>query len=228
MPSPRPHIATALLAGAALVAACAGHPPAPDWQTNVKSGVDRTVAAWLAGQTRAEAPECAAARAEVARTGRPALMARVELVRCAAHVASLDLDPCAAYDALAVDAEPAERAYATYLAGTANAADIALLPPQHRAVAAATSPAAEQAALAAMEDPLARLVAAAVLLRTGRAGPEVVARAIDTASAQGWRRPLLAWLDVQLRGAEGAGDTEAAERIRRRIRLVETGPSQPA
>jgi len=96
------------------------------------------------------------------------------------------------------------------------------------ALLTASTPAAAQAALAAIEDPLARLVAAAVLLRTGRAGPEVVVRAVDTASAQGWRRPLLAWLDVQLRGAQGAGDAEAAERIRRRIRLVETGAALPA
>ena len=42
-----------------------------------------------------------------------------------------------------------------------------------------------------------RLVAAGVLLQTGRADPGVIAQAVDTASAQGWRRPLLAWLGVR-------------------------------
>jgi len=46
------------------------------------------------------------------------------------------------------------------------------------------------------------------------------AGAIDIASAQGWRRPLLAWLGVQEKRAEAAGDREVLERIRRRIALV--------
>jgi hypothetical protein len=212
----------------ALVVGCADHPPPPDWQTNAKSSLDRAVSAWLGGNSRAEAQEFAAVRAEVASTAQPALVARVELVRCAAHVASLDLDPCRGYEAVAVDAPPAERAYAAYLAGAATPAEATLLPPQHRAVAAATTPAAGVAALAGIDDPLARLVAAAVLLRGGRASPESVARAVDTASAQGWRRPLLAWLKVQLRGAEASGDGDAAERIRRRIQLVEEGMAPTA
>ena len=74
-----------------------------------------------------------------------------------------------------------------------------------------------------MEDPLARLVGAAVSLQSGRADGGVVALAVETASAQGWRRPLLAWLHVQARQAETAGDANAAARIRRRIELVGGG-----
>jgi hypothetical protein len=61
------------------------------------------------------------------------------------------------------------------------------------------------------------LVAAGVLLRAGRANPEVIALAVDTASSQGWRRPLLAWLNLQLQRAERAGATAELERLRRRI-----------
>ena len=61
---------------------------------------------------------------------------------------------------------------------------------------------------------------AGVLLRQGRASPALVARAVDTASEQGWRRPLLAWLGVQARLAEQAGQTGEAARIRRRMDLV--------
>ena len=47
-----------------------------------------------------------------------------------------------------------------------------------------------------------------------------IATAIETASAQGWRRPLLAWLNVELQRAEAVGATSDAERLRRRIALV--------
>jgi len=210
----------ALAAGLA-IGACADRPPVPDWQLNTKGSLDRAVAAYLAGNDRVEAAELAIARAEIARTGRPALLARVELVRCATRVASLVIEPCRAFDALALDAAPAEQAYAAFLAGRATPAEAPLLPePQRPLVAAGVAPAADVAALDRMADPLSRLVGAGVLLQTGRATPDVVARAVDAASAQGWRRPLLAWLTLQLRQAEAAGDGAAAERIRRRLDLV--------
>ena len=215
-------IAKTAAALALLLAGCADKPATPEWQMNAKSGIDRSVAAYLEGDSRVEAQEFEGVRNAIARTGRPALLARAELVRCATRVASLVLDDCAAYRPLEADAEPAERAYAAYLFGRASPADVALLPEQHRAIAAAPAgPASALAALERMNDPLARLVGAAVLLQTGRADRDVVARAVDTASAQGWRRPLLAWLQVQARQAEAAGDTVEAARIRRRIGVVE-------
>jgi hypothetical protein len=204
---------SALLATALLVA-CGNTPPPPDWQMNAKGSLERSVEAYLSGDNRVEAREFERARADVARTGRPDLLARVELMRCASRVASLVLEPCAGFEALRADAAPAERAYADYLANRLQAKDLALLPPQHRAVAGGGS------ALPDNADPLTRLVAAGVLLQAGRATPAMVAQAVDTASAQGWRRPLLAWLGVQARLAEQGGDAAEVARIRRRIQYV--------
>jgi hypothetical protein len=69
-------------------------------------------------------------------------------------------------------------------------------------------------------DPQARLIAIAVLFQAGKASPAMTALAAETASAQGWRRPLLAWLNVQALRAERAGDNDEAQRLRRRIALV--------
>ena len=71
---------------------------------------------------------------------------------------------------------------------------------------------------------MSTLVAAGVMLQRGTLSPAVLAVAVDTASAQGWRRPLLAWLGLQLKAAEAAGDAAEAERLRRRIALVQ-GPA---
>ena len=205
---------------AALLTACASAPPPPDWQLNAQGALERAEDAFLSGNSRIEAAEFARARAEIARTGRADLLARVELVRCASRVASLVLDDCTGFDRLAQDAAAPEQAYARYLAGRAEAGDTALLPPQHRAFIA---PGAGGSALAALDNPLARLVAAGVLMRTGRADPRTIALAIEAASSQGWRRPLLAWLGVQAQRAEQAGDGDEVARIRRRIALVGAG-----
>lgn len=210
------------LAAAAALAGCSSTPPPPDWQMNAKSSLERATSAWLGGQTALEALEFTRARADLARTGRPELVARAELVRCATRVASLVFEDCSAFDTLAQDSPAEDRAYARYLAGTAGAADLPLLPPQHRGVAAAATP-----DLTAMADPLSRLVAAGVLMRRAAASPAVVRQAIDAASSQGWRRPLLAWLKVALKMAEEAGDTAQAAGLRRRIGLVTDGPTAP-
>ena len=212
---------------ALLLSACASnHPPPPEWQANARVAADRSVAAFLDGNARVEAAELARARSEVARTGQADLAARVELMHCAAQVASLVFGPCAGFEALRADAAAPERAYADYLRARISPADIALLPEPHRAVAAGgPGDAPNLAALNAIADPLSRLVAAGVLLQAGRADPQVIAAGIDTASAQGWRRPLLAWLGVALKRAEQGGAADEAERLRRRIALVQGGTS---
>ena len=203
--------------GLMALAACSSNPPPPDWPAEAKGSSERATEAWLSGDNRIEAAEFGRARAEVARTGQVALVARLELLRCATRVASLVVEPCAGFDALAQDAAPAEQAYARYLAGTAQAGDAALLPEVHRGLVGNAAP---DAALVAIQDPLSQLVAAGVLFRSGRATPGVVATALDTASARGWRRPLLAWLKVQQQRAQAAGDATAAAALQRRIDLV--------
>jgi outer membrane murein-binding lipoprotein Lpp len=216
---------TAAVAAALALAACSSRPPTPDWQMNAQSSMQRFTTAYLTGDTRVETLEFTRARAEIARTGRPDLLARAELLRCATRVASLVVEPCAGFEALREDAAPPERAYANFLAGKATPQEAALLPEAQRGTVAAG--ANGDVALKEIKDPLSQLVAAGVLFQTGRATPTTIALATDTASAQGWRRPLLAWLLVQAQRADQAGAGDEAARIRRRIAVVEQGGVKP-
>ena len=207
---------------ALLIGACASGPPVPDWESNAKTAMDHAIAAYLAGDTRLADSDFERARTEIARTGRIDLLGRAELVRCAARVASLVFEPCEGFEKLRADAAAPERAYADYLAARVQPEDIALLPPQHRAVAATNLRAEDAvAALRGIEDPLSKLVAIGVLFQAGRAHPRAIADAVETASAQGWRRPLLAWLNVQLALADKTGDAGETARLRRRIGVVQ-------
>jgi hypothetical protein len=217
----------------ALLAACASSPPPPDWQGNAQAAMQASIDAYLLANPKVEVRALERARREIARTGRLDLLARAELMHCAAHVASLVFEPCARFEALRVDAAPPERAYADYLANQLMAQDVALLPEAQqdtaRRVAGATrdsaaAAASNLAALRAIDAPLSRLVAAGVLFQAGRADPAVIALATQTASAQGWRRPLLAWLNVQLQLAERGAAEREAQRLRRRIGVVQGDP----
>ena len=79
-------IALVFVAAGAL-SACASGPKVPDWRISAVGHVQRFTEAWLSGDTRVAGREFDLARADTARTGRPELVARVELTRCAAQVA---------------------------------------------------------------------------------------------------------------------------------------------
>jgi hypothetical protein len=204
------------IALALTLASCGNAPRAPGWQAGASDELRRFTASYLQGQARADS-EFEQARGELASTGQVALVARAELTRCAVAVASLVMDPCDGFERLRRDAPAAERAYADYLAGRIAPAEVPLLPEQHRAVAGGRE---DVAAVQAIADPVGRLVAAGVMFRMGRASPQVLQLAVDTASHEGWRRPLLAWLGVQAQRAERGGAREEAERIRRRMALI--------
>lgn len=199
---------------ALLLAGCAGGPPVPDWQVNTHGALAAHTAAWLAGRDRVAAHELAVARREAGRTGSAKPLAHVELTACAARIASLDEADCPAVQPLLRDAGAAARTYADYLAGRWDGLDRARLPPAQRGVPVAADALAH---LRTIEDPFSRLLAAALLLRAGRLPPAGIALAIDTASAQGWRRPLLAWLGFDRDRLRAAGDDEAAAERQRRI-----------
>ena len=199
--------------------ACASSPPTPDWQLEAKSAMDRAVAAYLEGDSRVEQAEITRARAALARTGRADLLANAELLRCATRVASGVFEPCAAFEVLRPDATAPQRAYADYLRGQLQPQDAALLPEAQRGVAAGNTAAALGQNKAV--DPLSQLVAAGVLLQTGKATDAVSEEAVNTASAQGWRRPLLTWLGLQLRQAGQGGRADEMARLQRRIAIVD-------
>jgi hypothetical protein len=177
-----------------LLSACGGAPPAPEWQANAAGALQSFQHRYLTGDSKGAEDEFARARFELTATGKADLVARAELVRCAAQVASLVFEPCKGFEALRDGAGREELAYADYLEGKVSRP--------------------------ASNEPLARLVSYGVQLRTGGIDPQGIAAAVDIASTQGWRRPLLAWLGVQLKRAQDAGDSETAARLKRRIELV--------
>jgi hypothetical protein len=213
------------VAAAALLAACASGPPPPDWQLNAKSAMDSAVKAYLVGDAREAERAMDAARSQIARTGRADLLARIELMHCAAQVASLVFGPCEGFERVRGDAAPAERHYAEHLAARPLTRDqIVTLPPaQHGVASAIAAPGGNVPDVRDIADPLSKLIATAVLFQAGQADPASLAGAIDTASEQGWRRPLLAWLEVQALRAERGGAADEARRLRRRIELVQQG-----
>jgi hypothetical protein len=200
---------------------CASGPAPQVWESNAQSALQNASTAYLTGNTRVEEQDFARALRELRATGRADLVATAELTRCAARAASLVFDDCPAYLLLAADVGAEQRVYADYLAGRWQGLNTALLPKHHAAVVANPTTAA---ALSQTNDPLALLVAAGMLLKHGNLSQAsldaVTLTAVQTASNQAWRRPLLAWLGVQIKSAEAKGDTTQVASLKRRVDLI--------
>ncbi|MGQ9862171.1 MAG: hypothetical protein ACUVSD_09235 [Thiobacillaceae bacterium] len=209
----------ACLFALSLLAGCSSAPP-PDWKINAHNLLQSYARHYLNGDTRLAERNFERARAEIARTGRLDLAARAELTRCAIRLAALETEPCQGYVRLSAHAAAEDSAYARYLTGDWQGLDAGKLPQQYQALLKAKDDSALVRTLEEIEDPISRAIAAGVLFHVGRASPAVIAAATRTASDQGWRRALLAWLEVQAKRAEAAGDSASLERIRQRIDLV--------
>lgn len=206
----------ALLAVAALLAACGSKPRQPDWLVNADGSQDRFERAYLSGRDKVAAVEFQRFRDEVSSTAQAALVARAELTRCAVRVAALDFSPCAGFEPLREDAGNAERAYADFLAGKLAPEEAKDLPKDYQGIAGDGG----AAQVEKIKNPLSRVIAAGVLLRTGKADPKVLQIATDTASEQGWRRAVMAWLGARAMLADKNGDREEAARLRRRMEIA--------
>ena len=210
----------AVLASVLMLAGCAGGSPAPEWETRAHAALEKFKQRYLEGNVRLAQQDFVEAKAAVGATGKPALVARVELVRCALGTAALDEEACTGFAALRDDATEDDRAYGVFLSGHMRELAADRLPSPYRAVARARDETARNQAMQHISDPVSRLIAAGALFRGAQLSTDGLNAAIDTASVQGYRRPLLAYLGVQAKKADASGDAAASQAIRQRIELV--------
>ena len=210
------------------LSACGSGASVPDWQIDAQTAMQRYARYFLEGQVQRADTSFSQARKAVAATGNINAVGHLELVRCGLHTAALDFAPCTGYNQLAaLSTDPTDAAYARFISGDWQGLNRALLPPQYAAFAAATAPnpSETQRLIGAINDPISRLIATGLSVRRGTLDDVTLQAAIDTASAQGWRRPLLTYLTLQ---QQRTTDPTLLAAIRTRIQLVETSLQAPA
>lgn len=205
-----------------LLAACgSGGPPPPDWKTDAADLIERYKKHALLGENLLAERYFQQAVAATGGAGRVAETARLWLVRCATRRAMLIDDACERYVELARTApNAADAAYYRFITLDWGQLDTSALPAQHRDFANA-SPEARPATLDKIADPLSRLLDASLLVMRKEATPATLTSATETASAQGWRQPLLTYLRLRAEQARLRGDKPESTRLAQRIELVE-------
>lgn len=200
------------------IAACSSTPAPKDWSANTFSGQQSATKYLLLGETKKAQAAISQLRKDLAATARTDLAAKTELALCAIEQASLKMPPCEAFEKLKIDALPAELAYAQFLSGQWVGLQVALLPEQYQAMVQHSQP---ESQLIAIKSPISRLIAGSVLLQKNQLSAKSLELMVDTASQEGWRKPVLAWLNIQFNIFEKNNATEQAQQIKRRIQMLE-------
>jgi hypothetical protein len=161
---------------------------------------------------------------EIKKGGDTDRLGKVWLTRMAAQTAVLTEIDAGDYPKIeTAEAVPANRNFFRFLNGNAAAVDISLLPEPYRPfwVAFCNGDTAKAAAaITAIDDPFSRLIASGLAVRHGLETEVILLTAVETASQNGWKRALLAWLERLTSFHEAAGDAEKASAIRSRIEMM--------
>ena len=206
---------------AVLTACGTGGPPAPDWKVDSADLIERYKKHALLGENTIAERYFQQAIAATGGAGRVADTARLWLVRCATRRAMLLDDACTEYAELArIEPNPTDYAYYRFITLRWNDLDVSHLPGQHREFMRA-APERRTEALRRVDEPLARLLDASLIVMRQEATRATLEIATETASARGWRQPLLTYLKLLHKLAVESGDAHEQERLKKRIDLVE-------
>lgn len=209
---------------ALLISACGSASPVPEWKDNAHRYLKAYKIYFLTGKEDASEPHFIKARKEIASGNDLSLLATAYLTKYALHTASLESFDAVEFAKLQrLEPNAANMSYCHFLKGNFSAADVEELPARYAGIVKAA--AGKDATLAAREitaidDPLSRLIACGVWVRYRPYDENILQIAINTASANGWRRPLWAYLDKLQTYYLERGDLSKAGIIKDRLELL--------
>ncbi|HPC86596.1 MAG TPA: hypothetical protein P5238_04145 [Smithellaceae bacterium] len=213
-----------ILTVALMICACGGAGQIPVWKEKGYSQLEEYKTSFLTGREASTEPHFEKARKEIASGNDIGLLTIAYLTRYALHTASLEPFDASEFAKLyRLEPRPADMAYCHFLKGNFSAVDAKELPARYSGVLKAALSRNVQTAgreIAGIDDSLSRLIACGVWTRYLPADEKILQIGIDTASANGWRRPLWAYLERLQNYYLETGDPTKANSVAERLKLL--------
>lgn len=213
-----------LLSLCLVLTGCGASKPVPDWLNTGYNQLESYKKNYLSGNEKIAASQFKGALAEIKKSGDLPLLARAHLIRMALETAVLEDLRNGEY--LKIDdlsSSPQNRTFYIFLKGGAAEVDENLLPGQYQGIYRSIkrgSGADYPKEIEKIEDPLSRLIAIGVLVRIHQDDEALMKKAVDTASAQGWKKALLVYLGRLKEYYINKGEKEKALGIEGRVKLI--------
>jgi hypothetical protein len=212
-----------LIAMGVLIIGC-GSKRAPDWTKTAFNQLDNYKKNYLMGKEQMAERHFSHAIEEIKKSGDLDVLATAYLTKNAVQVAVLErIDD---REFLRIDAtQPLHqhRSFHKFLKGEMAVVEEELMPGQYRAFFRAFQSGRIDGAtdeIVQMEDPLSRLIATGLVVHENQHDERCLKVAIDTASRNGWKKALLAYLEKLQSYYETKNEVEKAGIVRNRIELI--------
>ena len=198
--------------------------PIPYWQTEGFGHVENYKIKYLRGEDQIAESHYAKALEEIKRSGNLKLISRIYLTKYALKTASLE-DPVEGEyaDIEAVEPDAENRNFFVFLKGNLAVVDAALLPERYRPFLKAGVQGKQKeinGAIADIDDPLSKIIAVGIAVKNNLYNEVTLQRAIETASINGWQKPLLACLAKLQKYYEARNEKEKAVKIQQKIKAI--------
>ena len=212
-----------LIAVGVLIIGC-GSKRAPEWTKAAFNQLEDYKKNYLMGKEQMAERHFGHAIDEIKKSGDLDMLATAYLTKNAVQVAVLEMIDDREF--LRIDATyplPQHRSFHKFLKGEMDVVDVELLPGQYRAFFRAFQSGRIDDAMddiVKMEEPLSRLIATGLVVHKNQHDERCLKVAIDTASRNGWKKALLAYLEKLQSFYESKMDSEKAATIRKKIELI--------
>lgn len=213
-----------LIIFALFICACWSAKPIPVWKDKAYMHLDDYKTSFLAGREESTEPHFIKARREIAASNDLGLLTIAYLTKYALHTASLENFDSSEFAKLyKLEPNPSDMAYCHLLKGNFAAVDVKALPDRYAGVLKAAlardlTMAARE--ITAIDDPLSRLIACGVCVKYLPSDETILQTGISTASANGWRRPLWAYLNKLQEHYLETGDQNKSTAVKARLDLL--------
>jgi hypothetical protein len=204
-----------------------GFNQSPQWITNTNRDLENYKSDFLSGEdSRITDKRFRNAIEEIKKSGDIDLLAKAWLTRMAMQGAVLEEMEDSGYKEISdVKKYPDNEQYYLFLKGNASGVEGKALPKQYKkfieALKTGDLPKVEKAITAMEDDPVSQMIASGVAIRSHIERETILQTAVDTASHNGWKRALLAWLKRLETFYQEAGNSAKATETRQRINLIE-------
>jgi hypothetical protein len=201
-----------------------GSKPAPEWISASFNQIERYKMHYMRGPESLAEQSFQRALEEIKSSGDIEIMATAYLIKYAVQTAALEAFDDREY--LKLEAIRPTRPYVHYysfLKGSFTKVDVNELPGQYRHFLRAMQIGNQvdiEREVHRIDDPLSRLVAAGLIVRDGQASEALLNGAVETASRQGWKKPLLAYLKKLELFYDSGKDLKKAAEVRKRLELI--------
>ena len=204
-----------------------GSKTVPDWQNNSFKYMEYFKKYFLTGDERKSDLYFTKAVEEIKKSGKLDVLAKAYLTKCSVRVATLGEINCDEFNVIeGIEGNRKNNNFYTFLKGNFDNVDGKLLPERYQKFFKSIKTDTIEdlnSEIVTIEDPLSRLIAVGLSVKHGRYNESTLRAALDVASAQGWKKALLAYLEEIKAFYKKTREVAKADKVQQKINLIQNG-----